>query len=697
MEQGDFRYLKRLLQGDSLVVEVDDVAGSTDVFVSTTEKNPGPFANEYKDVTGLDRKVIRTTKNANQVYIALQGRGAGTATARVNIYSNLYPSVDVASVSIGEGLAGDTFIYQMPSATLGAGISQSSLTYSLSNSMRGGGALPFAVDRKSGRVTTTGPILAATATTWYFDVVATPASSTQCVRGQVPVVVTIIPKTTTSTTSTLTRDVTICTAGQQAKCGTNTCKGTGEEAGSSNSNDVKCTDPNDPTLEVCTEADQAKCKQEACVIESNDQYRRPPYCAVSTKSSTTAPTTRPVGATVPEPITATTTAPITTTTPDVTLCTPGQQVKCGTNTCTPTGKPEGASGGNDVKCTDPNDPTVEVCTEDQDAKCGDTECVVATDGTAPPCAGPPDLEVCTEAQQAKCGTSTCQAATGGAGTKCTDPGDPDVEVCTVQQQARCKDTKCVVSEAGIPSSCAGPPDLEVCTPGQQVKCGANDCQPSGSSSSRGVKCTKPGNPDVEVCTADQQTRCGAIPCVVGDNGEVVSKCAGPPPPPVPPGLTFVVDPQSDTGKSICRNVRVPCEGMTPTVYVVVEAAEAGQAVNITVQSSFQGGVISAVEDTVSRDYGAASRKLITYAPGIEFDQLHLTLCGRIFTVQVLLDLLVNDGPIITGCVNAAPVLPSPIVFPAPPHSIVAHSIYFIPEWRKCKCIPTTAACKRWVA
>jgi hypothetical protein len=116
VEQGDFRYLKRLLEGTSLVVEVDDIVGSTNVFISTTQKNPGPYDNMEGDTSGAVRKVLRSSQSSTVVYIALQGRSAGTSKATVNVYSNLYPDVAEIAVALDEKLPAGTFVYQMHGA-----------------------------------------------------------------------------------------------------------------------------------------------------------------------------------------------------------------------------------------------------------------------------------------------------------------------------------------------------------------------------------------------------------------------------------------------------------------------------------------------------------------------------------------------------------------------------------------------------
>jgi uncharacterized protein YegL len=63
----------------SLVIEVTDVQGSTNVYLSSSAKNPSPFANDQWLAANVSRKVFaitRTSTNIVPVYIAVQGVGS---------------------------------------------------------------------------------------------------------------------------------------------------------------------------------------------------------------------------------------------------------------------------------------------------------------------------------------------------------------------------------------------------------------------------------------------------------------------------------------------------------------------------------------------------------------------------------------------------------------------------------------------
>jgi hypothetical protein len=325
--QGDFRYFKRLLQGTSLVVEVDDVVGSTNVFISTTQKNPGPYDNIGEDTSGSARKVMRSSQSSTVVYIALQGRSAGESKATVNVYSDLYPDVAEAVVVLQDTLPAGSHVYQMPKASISG-----RMIYTLRSS-GGNVLLPFKVS-PSGLVTTTAKLDAGVATEWLFNVVANPSSSSSsnCVRGSVPVAVTVKGTTTTTSITTTSGTITSVTATTTSATATTTSVTsttdttiTTTTTATATTRTTVATGPDDPTLtmEVCTIEEQQTCGTTVCVVPPNGG--------------------RPACANPPDPEGG---------------CTPAAQATCGEAACTPldatataNDNPAGQVADGSVKCT----------------------------------------------------------------------------------------------------------------------------------------------------------------------------------------------------------------------------------------------------------------------------------------------------------------------------------------------------------
>lgn len=66
IKQGDYRYFKPLCEvlTKSLIVDVQDVTGSSSVFISSTEKNPGAFNCEWQDSSDANSKVITVNRQS---------------------------------------------------------------------------------------------------------------------------------------------------------------------------------------------------------------------------------------------------------------------------------------------------------------------------------------------------------------------------------------------------------------------------------------------------------------------------------------------------------------------------------------------------------------------------------------------------------------------------------------------------------
>ena len=204
------------------------------VYVSTKNKNPGPFEFEWKDETNGTKHLIVTTGGAeSNVYVGILGTGCvcdaqcPVSSVTVDVYNDLFELSNQAA-SVAEGAAIGTKVYTVPKHAGIDGIPNLGLRFSIANVWAGPSTTPFGIDQVSGVVTMNAVTdCGATQQVWDLHIDAKATSTTthedleQCLRGGINLKVTIACGVYCGASQRLTGKApkTACTACAVGQCG----------------------------------------------------------------------------------------------------------------------------------------------------------------------------------------------------------------------------------------------------------------------------------------------------------------------------------------------------------------------------------------------------------------------------------------------------------------------------------------------
>lgn len=206
VECGETSYFKPVCKvlTKKMIVDVSDLTGSTSVYVSTDEKNPGPFEYTWKDESSGIKHLIITAGDANSnVYVGVLGTACVCDAAddvsefTIDVYNDLY-GVDDQSAAVKEAQPVGTTVYTVPTPATIAGIKDLGLRYSIKNVGEGPSAIPFTIDQRTGVVKTKAVLdCESNQLVWnlHIDAAATSTSANpdleKCLRGGINLQVTI--------------------------------------------------------------------------------------------------------------------------------------------------------------------------------------------------------------------------------------------------------------------------------------------------------------------------------------------------------------------------------------------------------------------------------------------------------------------------------------------------------------------------
>ena len=240
IEQGDYRYFKPKpreagLVTKTLLVDIEDLEGASHVFVSSQDKNPGPYANQWQDVSGTRSKLIAVERNAadEPLYIGIKGSSQLAAQVELEIYNDLFPALHNESeltFDVHEHFPLGIVVFTPPPLGFLPEIGTiSTVTYSLSESgvnnshhSLGNGqgsndtnTFPFEIDPNTGTIVTTRELEYSTQQEWTLDVLAkATAPRYPLVKGLIRIVVLVTPDSTTPTSTLTTTQTTTPTTTQ---------------------------------------------------------------------------------------------------------------------------------------------------------------------------------------------------------------------------------------------------------------------------------------------------------------------------------------------------------------------------------------------------------------------------------------------------------------------------------------------------
>ena len=170
-------------------------------YVSTTEQNPGPFDYTWKDERpGIKHLVISSGGAGSNVYVGILGTqclGSGGGKSSIDVYNDLFPGTDAATVTVEEGKASGTAVYTAPKPASIAGIGVPKLQFSLKNIGAGSkeyqAGFPFYINSATGAVTTKAALSYTSQTVWtlFVKAAATGTGHDDCLRGGITLTVNV--------------------------------------------------------------------------------------------------------------------------------------------------------------------------------------------------------------------------------------------------------------------------------------------------------------------------------------------------------------------------------------------------------------------------------------------------------------------------------------------------------------------------
>ena len=185
-----------------MIIDVRDLTGSTTVYVSQKEKNPGPFDYDFKEeVAGFKHLVVTRGSVGYGVFVGILATscaGQDKAKVQIDVYNDLFPGTESATVALVEKLAAGQPVYTAPKAEyLAAPLSFTpKLVYSVKNVGAGGTKPPFYINSQSGKLTTTAPLDYSKQTQWDLFITAEATGSAnyrKCLRGGISLTVKVEP------------------------------------------------------------------------------------------------------------------------------------------------------------------------------------------------------------------------------------------------------------------------------------------------------------------------------------------------------------------------------------------------------------------------------------------------------------------------------------------------------------------------
>ena len=214
IEQGDRRYFKPLCEvlTETLIINMRNIEGTSSIYVSSDEKNPAAFDYEWKDDTANGNKLmlIKRKPGAAQgpIFIGVQGTSKTPAVVELQVYNDLFPGAASSTVTVLEGGAGGKSLYTPPAPKFIQASSKPNIEFKINDP-----SMPFSVDRVTGELRTTEPLVYARQKSWnvQIDADATDGPNAKCVKGAVVVVVNVQPRTTTTRTTVTSTTTTVTT------------------------------------------------------------------------------------------------------------------------------------------------------------------------------------------------------------------------------------------------------------------------------------------------------------------------------------------------------------------------------------------------------------------------------------------------------------------------------------------------------
>ena len=136
VDQGDTRFFKPVCEilTEQLIVETHDLQGSSRLFVSSSDKNPGPFSSEWRDVSGSKDKLLIVKRGATTgpLFIGIQGTSKDAITkTTIDVYNDLFPGEEVPTVMFKGSVAKGAKLFQMPRPAVVKGVGIPSLEFFL--------------------------------------------------------------------------------------------------------------------------------------------------------------------------------------------------------------------------------------------------------------------------------------------------------------------------------------------------------------------------------------------------------------------------------------------------------------------------------------------------------------------------------------------------------------------------------------
>ena len=136
VDQGDTHFFKPVCKilTEQLVVETHDLQGSSRLFVSSSDKNPGPFSSEWRDVRGSkDKRLIVKPKTTEApLFIGVQGTSKNTITkTTINLYTDLFHSERIPTLILKDKVIKGAKLFQMPKPAVIEGVGVPSLEFFL--------------------------------------------------------------------------------------------------------------------------------------------------------------------------------------------------------------------------------------------------------------------------------------------------------------------------------------------------------------------------------------------------------------------------------------------------------------------------------------------------------------------------------------------------------------------------------------
>ena len=146
--------------------------------------------------------VISSGGAGSNVYVGILGTqclGSGGGKSTIDVYNDLFPGTDAATVTVEEGKSSGTAVYTAPKPASIAGIGVPKLQFSLKNIGAGSkeyqAGFPFYINSATGAVTTKAALSYTSQTVWtlFVNAAATGTGHDDCLRGGIQVTITVRP------------------------------------------------------------------------------------------------------------------------------------------------------------------------------------------------------------------------------------------------------------------------------------------------------------------------------------------------------------------------------------------------------------------------------------------------------------------------------------------------------------------------